>query len=98
MCALQAQTGMDTRSPIGSPTLLMNALDAVLKDSISPGSRRGLAGAPGIVATPRNAQNSAHHSNTEDGLVRRYEFEDSGGSKELSRAKEAAAFFKISFS
>ena len=89
---------MNTWTAVGAATVGMDVSNAQLKGSISLCPRGWGASAPGVEATARDAENPAHDGDRELGLVRHYELEDSGGSSVLSRANQAAAFFRISFS
>src|SRR5262245_30819177 len=51
---------------------------------------------PRVVATGGDVQDAAQGGNGMRGLMRLHEFEDPGGIEPVSRANQAAAFFKIS--
>src|SRR5690606_12046998 len=95
--ALGLQLGVDPGSAVGAAALLMNRRDLLLECRIRLGAGRKLTLPPSVVAALRDAQHAAHPGDGELGLVRRYELEDSGREL-LSRANQAAAFFRMSFS
>jgi len=70
--------------------------DLLCQDSILPRAKRWLTAYPRIVATGGDIQHTAHHGNREHGPILSYELEDFGGTESVSRANQAAAFFRIS--
>ena len=74
----------------------MERVDSISKLDISLRSARRRTLAPRMVAAGRDHQNAAHGRDGEIGLVRLHESERLRGIASVSRANQAAAFFKIS--
>ena len=91
-----SQFGMQTRSTVNSPVLVPDLHDLFPKRLVLASPVRGRTLQPGVVPTGGETQHAAHHPNRKLGPVRLYELESFPGIESLSRANQAAAFFRMS--
>lgn len=87
---------MDARRAVGGAGVLMDRLDALIKPNILAVALRQITTAPGVVARAGNVKGAAEGGDRMQSLIGGYEPEDSPGSECVSRANQAAAFFRIS--
>jgi len=96
--ALVFEFSLDTRSPVGAARTPMNRFDSIAELNIALPAFRRRPMEPRIVAAGGDAQRAAHRGDAKLGLVALHESEDFFGITSISRANQAAAFDKISFS
>ena len=92
------QLGVEPRPAVHLPVLVVGLpdLEHQLRVSLRPG--RGRTAHPSVVAAGGESQHAAHRPNRIVGLIRLHELEPRSGIELLSRANQAAAFFRISCS
>ncbi len=76
----------------------MDFSNAIQQRFIADGAITRLPDKPGVIATGGDSQYAAHRHDSELGLMRSHESERLLGIESVSRANQAAAVFKISFS
>ena len=92
------QLGVEPRPAVHLPVLVVGLpdLEHQLRVSLRPG--RGRTAHPSVVDAGGESQHAAHRPNRIVGLIRLHELEPRSGIELLSRANQAAAFFRISCS
>src|SRR5262245_1642650 len=90
------EIGQHSRRSIGASREMMNLLDLVKQDQILLLAGRWSTLVPRVIAASRDLQDAALQIDRTYGLVRLYEFVDPSGIVPVSRANQAAAFFRIS--
>src|SRR5579864_1225833 len=96
--ALIAQIFFEPWSTICLTRLTVQRLDAIAKHDIGLVARRWGTFAPRIIPARGNTEHTAQRDDVVMGLIRLHEFERLSGIELVSRANQAAAFDKISFS
>jgi hypothetical protein len=75
---------------------MMNPLDLVKQDQVLLLAGRWSTLEPGIISARGDFKDAALHTDAMGRLIRLYEFVDPSGIAPVSRANQAAAFFRIS--
>src|SRR6185312_15095368 len=91
-----AQIAMDARRAIGAARRSMEVPDPIQQLAIVDASRALGTILPRIVPASGDAQDAAHGGKGMGGPIRLHESESFDGIDPVSRANQAAAFFKIS--
>ena len=94
--ALRGQFGMDAGRPIGLAGAGVDRADLLGEGRVGLGPNRARAGLPRVVPAGRDAQHLAHGGDAVGGLVGLHALESVLGIEPVSRANQAAAFFKMS--
>src|ERR1044072_5316155 len=76
----------------------MERANAIEQIRVGHGALRGRPRAPSVVPAGGDAQHAAQPADLMGGPMRPHELESFGGVELVSRANQAAAFFRISFS
>ena len=94
--AVVHEFGMHPRRPIGTSRFAVNCADPCAELLVTPGTTRRSTATPRVVPAGGDVQHPAHRDHPVMGLVRLHELEDLPGTVPVSRANQAAAFFKFS--
>ena len=94
--SVAVQLGMDPRHPVGASRTLVDGPNRPAQLLVALGATRTPTASPRVVPAGGDAQHSAHRGHPMMGLVCLHEREDLPGIVPVSRANQAAAFFKIS--
>ena len=94
--AAGGQLRMHPRHPVGASGSLVDRPDRPAQLLVAPPTNRPPSASPRVVPAGGDAQHPAHRGHPMIGLVCLHEIEDLPGTVPVSRANQAAAFFRIS--